>query len=254
MWRLTCAVDAQQPSTPGLTNTNWMLWKFEERGGSVLEPEDRRKYTLRFGAQLEAQLDCNKLQSTWKATGAELEFGKLEGPRLKCAAGSMSKRMVRDWTGIRSYSVRSNLLYLPLKNGRGWYVFRSFVPIPTRPTASVASQYGIQFDSKGVEFGPWLRQLIADVKANWYVPYRDMSLRGQSVLAFDVFKDGRLTNIELVTPSGIASFDDAARNALLITDHTVPLPAEYPTEKVHFTVTFLYNEKPPDMPAAVSPQ
>ena len=107
IWRVTCAVDAQQPSTPSLSNTNWMLWKFEERGGSVLEPEDRTKYTLRFGDQLEAQLDCNKLQSTWKATGAEFRFGKLEGPRLKCAAGSIADRMVHDWTGIRSYSVRS---------------------------------------------------------------------------------------------------------------------------------------------------
>src|SRR4026208_1589649 len=90
MWRLTCTVDAQQPSIPSLTDTHWTLWRFEERGGSILEPEDRTKYTLPFGAQLEAQLDCNKLQSTWKATGAELEFGKLEGPRQKCVAGSMS--------------------------------------------------------------------------------------------------------------------------------------------------------------------
>jgi TonB family protein len=250
-------VDAQQPSIPSLTDTNWTLWKFEERGGSVLEPEDRTKYTLRFGAQLEAQLDCNKLQSTWKATGAELQFGKLEGPRLKCAAGSMADRMVRDWTGIRSYSVRSSLLYLALKNGRGWYVFQPVVPIPTRPTASVTSQYGpIQFDSKGVEFGFWIRRFLAQLKKNWYalMPPNAMALRGSVVLAFDVYKDGRLTNIERVTPSVVDTFNEAAEKALALTDPTQSLPAEYPDEKVRFTITFYYNEKTPDTPATVSPQ
>ena len=73
----------------------------------------RRSTTSEFGGQLDAQLDCNKLQSTWKASGAELRFGKLRGcQRQNALAESMSDRMVRDWTEIRSYSVRSNLLYL----------------------------------------------------------------------------------------------------------------------------------------------
>ena len=28
----------------------------------------------------------------------------------------------------------------------------------------------IQFDTKGVEFGPWLRRFVAQVKRNWFVP------------------------------------------------------------------------------------
>lgn len=257
LWLVTCAVDAQQPSRPSLTDTNWMLWKLEERGGSVLEPEDRTKYTLRFGAQLDAQLDCNKLQSTWKTTGAELRFGKLQGARQRCAPGSMAERMVRDWTQIRSYSVRSSLLYLALKNGRGWYVFRPVVPIITRQTASGESQYGpLQFDAKGVEFGPWLRRFLAELKRNWYalMPPNAMTLGGHVVLAFDVYKDGRLTNIERVTPSVVDTFNEAAEKALVLTDPTKSLPAEYPAEKVRFTITFYYNEKPPDTPATVSPQ
>lgn len=257
LWLVTCAVDAQQPSTPSLTDTNWMLWKLEERGGSVLEPEDRTKYTLRFGAQLDAQLDCNKLQSTWKTTGAELRFGKLQGARRKCAPGSMADRMVREWRGIRSYSVRSNLLYLALKNGRGWYVFQRFMPIATLPTGSSARQEGpLQFDPKGAEFGFWTRRFLAQLKRNWYalMPPNAMALHGYVVLAFDVYKDGRLTNIERVTPSVVDTFNEAAEKALALTDPTQSLPAEYPDEKVRFTITFYYNEKPPDTPATVSPQ
>ena len=36
----------------------------------------------------------------------------------------------------------------------------------------------IQFDTKGVEFGPWIRRFIAQVKRNWFVPYAAMSMRG----------------------------------------------------------------------------
>ena len=35
----------------------------------------------------------------------------------------------------------------------------------------------IQFDTKGVEFGPWIRRFIAQVKRNWFVPYAAMSLQ-----------------------------------------------------------------------------
>ena len=30
----------------------------------------------------------------------------------------------------------------------------------------------IQFDTKGVEFGPWLRRFVAQVRRNWFVPRR----------------------------------------------------------------------------------
>ena len=36
----------------------------------------------------------------------------------------------------------------------------------------------IQFDTKGVEFGPWIRRFVAQVKRNWFIPYAAMSLRG----------------------------------------------------------------------------
>src|SRR5205085_12604662 len=34
-------------------------------------------------------------------------------------------------------------------------------------------QFGpeIQFDTKGVEFGPWIRRFVAQVKRNWIIPY-----------------------------------------------------------------------------------
>lgn len=109
-----------------------------------------------------------------------------------------------------------------------------------------AQQIGpLQFDTKGVEFGPWIRRFIAQIKRNWYVPYAAMSLRGHTVLTFYVHKDGRLTDIQVVKPSAVEAFTNAAFGALAASNPTQPLPPEYPADRAFFTVTFYYNEAPP---------
>jgi TonB family protein len=102
----------------------------------------------------------------------------------------------------------------------------------------------LQFDTKGVEFGPWIRRFVAQVRRNWFVPMAAMSLRGHVVLTFYVHRNGALTDVEIVKPSAIESFNIAARNALLASNPTQPLPPEYPDDKAFFTVTFYYNESP----------
>jgi len=104
---------------------------------------------------------------------------------------------------------------------------------------------GIQFDSKGVEFGPWIRRFIAQVKRNWFVPYAAMSLKGHVVITFNVHRNGALTDLTVIGPSSVDSFNNAAFNALATSNPTEPLPIEYPSDKAFFTVTFYYNEPPP---------
>lgn len=103
----------------------------------------------------------------------------------------------------------------------------------------------IQFDTKGVEFGPWLRRFVNQVKRNWFVPQAAYSFRGHVVLQFNIWKDGHITDINIVQPSSIDSFNNAAYNAIVSSNPVAPLPPEYPSEKAFFTVTFYYNEQPP---------
>ena len=105
----------------------------------------------------------------------------------------------------------------------------------------------IQFDSKGVDFGPWLRRFIAQVKRNWFVPQAAMIMRGHVVITFNIHRNGALTDIEVKQPSNIESFNQAAVNALMSSNPTQPLPPEYPSDTAFFTVTFLYNEDPADL-------
>jgi TonB family protein len=103
----------------------------------------------------------------------------------------------------------------------------------------------IQFDTKGVEFGPWIRRFIAQIKRNWDVPYAAMSFHGHVVLTFNVHRDGRITDLQVLKPSDIEGFTTAAYNAVAASSPTFPLPPEYPSDAAFFTVTFYYNENPP---------
>ena len=100
----------------------------------------------------------------------------------------------------------------------------------------------IQFDTKGVEFGPWLRRFIAQIRRNWFIPYAAMSLRGHVVVTFFVHKDGRVTELKVLKPSTVDAFTNSAYNAMAASNPTQPLPAEYPDDRAFFTVTFYFNE------------
>src|SRR5262249_37102212 len=102
----------------------------------------------------------------------------------------------------------------------------------------------IQFDTKGVEFGPWLRRFVAQVKRNWFIPYAAMSMKGHVVITFNVHKSGAITDLQIIGPCPIDAFNNAAFGALVASNPTQPLPPEYPDEKAFFTVTFYYNEQP----------
>jgi TonB family protein len=102
----------------------------------------------------------------------------------------------------------------------------------------------IQFDTKGVEFGPWLRRFVAQIRRNWFIPYAAMSMRGHVMLTFYVHKDGRITELSVLRPSSIDAFTHSASNAIAASNPTQPLPPEYPDDRAFFTVTFYFNENP----------
>ena len=96
-----------------------------------------------------------------------------------------------------------------------------------------------------MEFGPWIRRFIAQIKRNWLIPEAARLLKGHVAITFNVHKDGRITDITVLRPSGTDAFDRAAANALAWSNPTMALPPEYPSPTAFFTVTFFYNEQPP---------
>lgn len=129
-------------------------------------------------------------------------------------------------------------------------------PVPTEPpegnrNPQHSSQAGegnfgpsIQFDTKGVEFGPWIRRFIAQIKRTWVVPLTAMSDKGHVVVTFNIHKDGTITDLTVTVPSPIEALNIATVGALTRASPTMALPQEYPATKAFFTITFYYNETP----------
>jgi outer membrane biosynthesis protein TonB len=109
---------------------------------------------------------------------------------------------------------------------------------------SDSADTSIQFDSKGVDFGPWLRRFLAQVKRNWMTVLAPVPWHGHTVLSLDIHKDGSITAIDVLQPAVFESLTKSAYSALKMSNPTMPLPPEYPDEKCHFTITFFLNEYP----------
>lgn len=130
----------QQKATADLGGTSWQLVKFQSSDGTTLTPDDRTKYTITFEADggVSTRIDCNRGRGTWKSQGPnKLEFGPLALTRAQCPPGSLHDRVARDWTYIRSYTLKDGDLYLALIADGGIYEFEP---------ASVASHGPVTYD------------------------------------------------------------------------------------------------------------
>jgi hypothetical protein len=99
----------------------------------------------------------------------------------------------------------------------------------------------IQFDTYGVEFGPWIRQFVVRVRSNWFIPQAALTTRDFVVLQFNIYRNGRITDVAVVRPAAIGSLTRAAVNAIGASNPVDPLPAESPVEPALVTVTCFYN-------------
>jgi heat shock protein HslJ len=126
---LTSQVPASTSPVPastskGLAGTSWQLVKLQSMDDRTITPGGG-VYTINFGVDGKAQVraDCNRGQATWRASGAQLEFGPLAMTRAECPRGSLAPRFATDLGFVRSFSIRNGKLYLSLVADAGVYEF-----------------------------------------------------------------------------------------------------------------------------------
>ena len=102
----------------------------------------------------------------------------------------------------------------------------------------------IQFDTKGVDFGSWLRRFKAQIERNWFIPMAAMTMKGHVSVTFFIDRNGRISELKVLRPSGVDAFDNSGFGAIAASNPTYPLPPEYPDDRAFFTVTFYFNENP----------
>jgi TonB family protein len=99
-------------------------------------------------------------------------------------------------------------------------------------------------DPMGVDFKPYLIQILATVRRNWFAIYPEsarLGTRGRVVLEFAISKDGKILKVVYSAQSGARPLDEAAVAALSASNPLPPLPVEFKGQRVVLRFTFSYN-------------
>lgn len=112
------------------------------------------------------------------------------------------------------------------------------------PTGTSQDIGGLHFDPQGADFSLWIERFRTEVYRNWIIPQPAlMGFKGRVSIEFVVERDGRVSSVRIVQPSGTGAFDRAAQNALL-GSRFAPLPPDYRPASVTMLATFYYNMSP----------
>ena len=113
------------------------------------------------------------------------------------------------------------------------------------PTGGLVTPGGsLSFDTKGFDWGPYARRIYWIIWSNWHArmpPAVYAGLKGAVTVHFVINRDGRITDIEILSPSGVPAYDSAATLALEASSPLPPLPENFPNPEEGVTGRFLYN-------------
>ncbi len=102
----------------------------------------------------------------------------------------------------------------------------------------------LKSDPMGVDFRPYMLQVIAAIRRNWFAVYPEaarLGQRGQVVLQFAVVKQGLVTKVVFNGQSGAKALDQSAVAAISASNPLPPLPTEFKGDRIVLQMTFLYN-------------
>ncbi len=114
--------------------------------------------------------------------------------------------------------------------------------LPPSP-GRAASALELLSDTKGVDFRPYLIQVLASVRRNWFAVYPESArygLRGKVEAQFVIARDGSIPKLVLVLHSAPA-LDRAAVAGIDASHPFPPFPAEFTGDRIVLKLTFSYN-------------
>lgn len=113
-------------------------------------------------------------------------------------------------------------------------------PSPDRTGSSLE----LRSDPQGVDFRPYLIQILALVRRNWSAVMPEsvrMGNRGITQLVFTIDRNGQVPKLVIDTPSGTESLDRAAVAGISASVPFPPLPREFKGQQIILKFSFKYN-------------
>ncbi len=113
-------------------------------------------------------------------------------------------------------------------------------PRPGRPGSTLE----LLSDPKGIDFRPYLVQVLASVRRNWYAVMPEsarLGARGRVVVQFIIGRSGQVPKLVIAVPSGFDALDRAAVASISASNPFPPLPAEFTGGEIRLQLVFSYN-------------
>jgi TonB family protein len=124
---------------------------------------------------------------------------------------------------------------------------------PSQQPTKLSNFADVLSDTMGVDFGPYLARVLADIRRNWYnvIPEAarpPLMEQGTVSIDFVIQKNGSVAGLKLMAPSGDVSLDRAAWGGITASNPFPPLPTEFRGQYLALRLHFLYN---PDRSSAL---
>lgn len=113
-------------------------------------------------------------------------------------------------------------------------------PTPGTPLSNVQ----LLSDPQGVDFRPYLIQLLQTVKRNWMAVMPEsvkLGRRGKVVIQFAIANDGKVTKLVYAQNSGSDALDRAAVAGISASNPFPPLPREFHGDRIVLQLNFVYR-------------
>lgn len=119
------------------------------------------------------------------------------------------------------------------------------VRLPPSP-GRTGSSLELMSDPMGVDFKPYLIQILAVVRKNWFAVIPEsarLGNRGVVELQFIIDRNGDVPKLVIATPSGSEALDKAAVAAVSASVRFPPLPNDFRGQQIRLQFAFKYNFK-----------
>lgn len=118
--------------------------------------------------------------------------------------------------------------------------------VPPSP-GNIGSGLELLSDPKGVDFRPYLLQLLNSVRRNWYAVIPESARlgmeRGRVAVQFAVQRDGSVRKVVIASSSASVPLERAAVAGISASMPAPPLPREFTGDEIRLQFVFLYNIK-----------
>jgi TonB family protein len=171
------------------------------------------------------------------------ETAKLEAPAPKRNPFTMSSPGSSVNQAIRSAAASQPGTSVTFGGGEGGAGFRP--KVDTRGAMEILS------DTRGVDFGPYMKRLHVTVEDHWFplipeVALPPMMKKGVVVIEFSIMKDGKIQGLRIISSSGDVALDRAAYGALMNAVPLPRLPGEFSGDFLQIRAAFYYNPEKND--------